>query len=113
MLSLNPSTKPQANATVFLYAPHNSAPIGSTAGVSTSVPVDNLSETRSATDLSWQATKALVSTPLATSGAIVGPVITTTGLFFPALDNFFSKTSEINLESSVSGANPLAKSTIT
>ena len=102
-----PSTKPQARATTFLNAPHNSAPTGSVAGTRLKVGVDKVEERRSATERSWLATWAMVSTPRATSGAMVGPVITATALPIPAAINFSEITCEIER---LPSANPLARS---
>ena len=52
MPSRNPSTIPQARAIVFLKAPHNSAPTGSSAALRTRESVDNLLATLSATERS-------------------------------------------------------------
>ena len=111
MVSFRPSTRPQANATQFLYAPQSSAPLGSFAGVRTSVSVDRRSASLTATLLSWQATTALVITPLATSGAMVGPVMTMTGFDLPDSSSLLSMASEIRPEPpSSAGARPLARS---
>ena len=111
ILFLRPSTNPHARATVFLKAPHSSAPSGSSAGVSTKELVDSLSATLSAIALSWHATSAVVITPLATSGAIVGPVITTSELDLFAFSSLFDIALEIIPEPpSSSGAKPFAKS---
>ena len=75
----NPSTRPHASATTFLNAPQSSAPSGSEAACNKSVGVESVSASRSATDKSSDATNAVVMTPPAASGAMVGPVSTASG----------------------------------
>ena len=112
IVSLSPSTSPHASATQFLYAPHSSAPVGSSAGVRISESVERRSAILSAIRMSWQATRAFVITPRATSGAMVGPVITTTWFDNPASDSLLSIASEIIPEPpSSDGARPFARST--
>ena len=111
---LSPSTRPQARATVFLYAPQSSAPTGSSADVRISVLVERRCAILLATESSSHATRALVITPLATSGAIVGPVRTKTGFDLLTARSRCSIAFDI-IPSSLasSGARPLARSKIT
>ena len=114
MLSRNPSTTPQERATVFLNAPHNSQPTESSLGTSTIESVERRSAILVATEISCPATIAVVITPRATSGAMVGPVRTTTELERPAFAIFDSIASEIRPEPpSSGGASPLARSRTT
>ena len=71
------------------------------------VCVVRVSDNRFATDSSSLATSAVVITPPAASGAIVGPVTTASGLALLAASNFSCIASEI---SRLPGARPLAKS---
>ena len=76
--------------------------------------MDNLWAIFLATESSSHATNALVTTPLATSGAIVGPVKTRTGFDLPFDFNFCSMALDIMPSSlASSGARPFARSSMT